>query len=39
MFKALSYKNGIARVIVVLKTLFLGADLGAIRRHVLTPYS
>jgi hypothetical protein len=35
-FKALSYKNGIARVIVVLKTLFLGADLGAIRCHAST---
>ena len=30
MFKALLYKNGIAQVIIVLKTLFLGADLGAI---------
>jgi hypothetical protein len=39
MFKALLYKNGIARVIIVLKTLFLGASLGAIWRHVLTPYS
>ena len=39
MFKALLYKNGIARVIIVLKNLFLEADLGAIRRHALTPYS
>ena len=30
MFKALLYKNGIAQVIVVLKTLFLGANLGAL---------
>ena len=37
MFKALSYKNGIARVIVVSKTPFLGADSGAIRRHASTP--
>jgi len=28
MFKALLYKNGIARVIIVLKPLFLGANLG-----------
>ena len=38
MFKALLYKNGIARVIVVLKTLFLEANLGAIRRYILTPF-